>query len=94
MCCHSCKLQILPVKQAKGLKGRPHLAAPNNLDPALNQPPYIQEQGRRLSEAATQIHTRLMSRECNQSATNANQVATNRDDMRTYLGSCLLTPDL
>ena len=77
-----------------GLKAQTHLAAPNSLDPALNQPPYIQEQGRRLSEAAIQIHTRLMSRECNQSATNSNQVATNRDDMRAYLGSYLLTPDL
>ena len=94
VCCHSCQLQILPVKQANKIaKAQTLMAAPSSLDPALNQPPYIQEQGRRLSEAVVKTHTRLTSQECNQSATNANEVGTNRDHMRAYLGSYLLTPD-
>lgn len=69
------------------------MSALSSLDPELHQPRYIQEQGRRLREAAKKAHTSLTSQEYKQSAASATQSATNRDHMRAYLGSHLLTSD-
>lgn len=91
VCCHSCKLQIFPVKQAtKVTNGHALLEAPDHFDAALNQPPYMQEQGRRLVEAAAKTHSKVIS----QGASHAdNSALLRRDHMRAYLGSYLLTGD-
>lgn len=95
LCCHSCKLQILPARQAsKGLKGQPlegH-ANSNLLNPAL-MPPYIQEQGSQNSEAASKTYTACRQQESASLATVADSAASNRDHMRAYLADCLLLAD-
>lgn len=91
VCCHSCKLQIFPVQQAtKSGNGHAFLEAPNHVDAALNQPPYMQEQGRRLVEAAAKTHSKLLSEGPSHAV---NSAPSRRDHMRAYLGSYLLTGD-
>ena len=91
VCCHSCKLQIFPVTQAvKLMKGQVLSKTSDSFDGALTHPPYIQELGRRLVEAAAKTRAVSTSQGSNHSAESA---LSNRDHMRAYLGSYLLTGD-
>lgn len=94
VCCHSCKLQILPGKQVnQGSKGQ--IAAGHitfeRLDPAL-MPPYIHQQAKRNTVAALKTGSDLAT-ECSALRSGTHDAANARDHMRAYLAAYLLPVD-